>query len=279
MPLAISRSQPGTSTSTTPRPTPSCRTRRRPRVAPIERLRCVMEQPARKRRAHYQSSLEALQAGRRRVRREDIAMPPTSVELTRLAVPGAGRVSPARLARGRSREPAGGQRRGVGPAALRPGATPPRLRTHSIPADPLRVVVNVADQHSGVAGGDIEMRPVGSTTWHGLPAKREASDLVAYVDDERFRRGAYEFRARAVDNAGNEASTGRRTDGSAATLRLPARIDTRLVVGMPRRTVRRRVVRRQGRKRVIRRHVRRLDANVVSRFGRTVRLQGRLDQR
>jgi len=103
------------------------------------------------------------------------------------------------------------------------------------PADPLRVVVNASDRHSGMADGEIEMRATGTSTWHGLPTKLDGSQLVAYVDDERFRRGAYEFRARGEDHAGNEASTGKRTDGSAAMLRLPARVDTRLVVGIPRR--------------------------------------------
>jgi hypothetical protein len=130
------------------------------------------------------------------------------------------------------------------------------------------------DRHSGVAAGEIEMRAFDATTWHGLATEREGSLLVAHVDDERFRNGAYEFRARAVDHAGNEASTGRRSDGSAAVLRLPARIDTRLAVGLPRIVVRRRTERRKGRRRVIRRRVRRLDSHVVAAHGRSIRLSG-----
>ncbi len=106
--------------------------------------------------------------------------------------------------------------------------------------------------------GEIEMRASGAGTWHGLPTELRGSELVAYVDDERFRRGSYEFRARGEDHAGNEATTGKRTDGTVATFRLPARIDTRLVVGLRKRT-------RKG-----------LDANVVARFGRLLRLSGRL---
>ena len=116
--------------------------------------------------------------------------------------------------------------------------------------------------------------PRGTTTWHGLATDREGSLLVAHVDDERFRKGAYEFRAHAVDQAGNEASTGRRADGSAATLRLPARIDTRLAVGVPRTIVRRRVERRNGHRRLVRRRIRRLDSNVIARHGRAIRLSG-----
>ena len=129
------------------------------------------------------------------------------------------------------------------------------------PADPLRVAVNASDRHSGLATGEIEMRETGTATWHGLPTTVAGSQLVTYVDDERFRRGAYEFRARAQDQAGNEASTGRRTDGSAAMLRLPARVDTRLVVGVPRK------VRGNSRRR-------RLDSTVTAGFGSVLRLSG-----
>jgi hypothetical protein len=126
--------------------------------------------------------------------------------------------------------------------------------------DPLRVVLQTADRHSGLAGGEIEMRARGTHTWHGLRTERLGSELVAYVDDERFRRGAYEFRGRAFDQAGNESSTSRRTDGSAASLRLPARIETRLVVGLRRR--------QPGRDR------KQLHANVLTSFMAGLRLAG-----
>lgn len=142
------------------------------------------------------------------------------------------------------------------------------------PADPLRVVVTAVDRHSGLARGEIEMRAAGTTTWHGLVTERHGSTLVAQVDDEQFRNGNYEFRAHAVDEAGNEASTGKRSDGSAAMIRLPARIETRLTVGLPRVVVRRTVVRRHGRREVIRRRVRRLDHHVVAGHGRVLRLRG-----
>jgi hypothetical protein len=160
-------------------------------------------------------------------------------------------------------------------ASLRFDPEPPQLTFEPTdPADPLRVVVNAQDRHSGISSGEIEMRAAGASTWHGLATTREGSHLIAYVDDEHFRNGAYEFRAHAVDQAGNEASTGRRADGSAATLRLPARIETRLAVGVPRTIVRRRVVRRHGRRTVVRRRVRRLDGHVLARHGRKVRLAG-----
>jgi hypothetical protein len=133
------------------------------------------------------------------------------------------------------------------------------------PDDPLRVAVNVNDRHSGLASGEIEMRASGSSTWHGLSTARQGSQLVAYVDDERFRRGLYQFRAHATDQAGNEASTNVRTDGAVASLRLPARIQTRLAVGVPRRVAGR------GRHRA-----RRLVSRVRASVGRYVDLSGRL---
>jgi hypothetical protein len=119
---------------------------------------------------------------------------------------------------------------------LRFDPDPPELAfVPTDPDDPLRVAVNVNDRHSGLASGEIEMRASGSSTWHGLPTAQQGSQLVSYVDDERFRRGLYQFRAHATDRAGNEASTNARTDGAVASLRLPARVQTRLVVGVPRR--------------------------------------------
>jgi hypothetical protein len=158
---------------------------------------------------------------------------------------------------------AGNQREANAPLSvpLRFDPDPPQVVfAASDSADPLRVAVNAVDHHSGLADGEIEMRAVGGRTWHGLRTERQGSQLVGYVDDERFRDGAYEFRARAVDNAGNEASTGKRVDGSAARLRLPARIDTRLAVGILRGTGKRR----------------RYDASFVTRYGRRVRVSGRL---
>jgi Big-like domain-containing protein len=128
------------------------------------------------------------------------------------------------------------------------------------PTDPLRVAVAAVDHYSGVASGEIEMRSTGSSTWHGLLTAREGNELVAYVDDERFKNGLYEFRAHAVDHAGNEASTVTRTDGAVASLRLPARIDTRLSVGVPWQRSRR----RSGG----------LAQNVSVAFGQRIRLRG-----
>jgi hypothetical protein len=140
---------------------------------------------------------------------------------------------------------------------------PPELAFTPVDAaDPLTVRASAVDRHSGIATGEIEIRASGSSTWHGLQTVVQGSELVAYVDDERFRRGLYEFRAHAVDRAGNETSTEHRADGATASLRLPARIETRLAVG----TRGPRGPRRQ----------RRLNNNVLARYGRSIRLAGHL---
>lgn len=143
------------------------------------------------------------------------------------------------------------------------------------PADPLRVGVLASDQHSGVADGDIEIRRAGTNAWHGLDTRLEDGRLVAYVDDERFRRGTYEFRAHVVDHAGNEASIGPQ-DAGAAGLRLPVRAVTRLKAGLRRVGITRRVVRRHGRRRMIRRRVISFDPRFRARYRRPVKLHGRL---
>jgi hypothetical protein len=151
----------------------------------------------------------------------------------------------------------------VAPVPLRFDPDPPEVGFLPLsPADPLRVVLRASDQHSGLAGGDIEMRAMGTRTWHGLRTERQGSQLVTYVDDERFQKGAYEFRGHAFDRAGNEASTGKRTDGSAASIRLPARIDTRLRVGILRTGSRRTRTR--------------FDSDLLASFGARLRLTGLL---
>ncbi len=103
----------------------------------------------------------------------------------------------------------------------------------SNPADPLRVSVDAHDDQSGLADGEIEIRRVGGSSWHPVRTRVESSQLVGVVDDERFENGSYRLRARAVDGAGNQASTDRRSDGAQMSLRLPLRVQTRLRVGLP----------------------------------------------
>lgn len=144
------------------------------------------------------------------------------------------------------------------------------------PSDPLAVAVKATDKYSGVAGGEIEMRAEGGRAWHTLETKLVGDRLVADVDDERFRRGVYEFRAHATDFAGNEATTGSLTDGRRAAVRLPVRVLTRLRAGFVRVKIRRKVVRRGGKRRVIRRRRRVLVSHARVRFRRRASISGRL---
>lgn len=161
------------------------------------------------------------------------------------------------------------------PAHLRFDPDPPQVAFEATDdSDPLRVSVAASDAASGIAGGEIELRRRGGRTWHPLETTVEGSGLVAYVDDERFRRGRYEFRARAVDGAGNERSTDRRADGARAGLALPVRFATRLRAGLRRVRITRRKVRRKGRRHVVRRRTVRFVGHRRVRPKRRLKLRG-----
>lgn len=145
------------------------------------------------------------------------------------------------------------------------------------PADPLTVAVRATDSYSGIASGEIEMRRKGGSTWHTLGTRLEGDRLLADVDDERFRKGEYEFRAHATDHAGNEASTATLAGGAAAEIRLPVRVLTKLRAGFTRKKVRRKVIRKHGkRRRVVRRRVKVLVPEGRVRFRRKASISGRL---
>jgi hypothetical protein len=94
--------------------------------------------------------------------------------------------------------------------------------------DPAKVVVTTADALSGVAGGTIELRKVGSNgSWAGLATALEGGNLVARVPDD-VEPGRYEFRASATDRAGNTGATDRRADGSQMVEELPLKEAVRL---------------------------------------------------
>ncbi len=119
------------------------------------------------------------------------------------------------------------------PVHLRLDQDPPQVAFEPQDAgDPLRVSVLAGDALSGLDTGSIEMRRRGGDSWQSIAAARQGNRLVGYVDDERFRSGAFDFRAYARDLAGNEGSTDRRANGSRATIDLPVRFATRLTAGL-----------------------------------------------
>jgi hypothetical protein len=73
--------------------------------------------------------------------------------------------------------------------------------------DPRALAVLASDRTSGVAGGVIEIRKVGSNSWTPLDTTKTSDDhFAARLDESELDRNAtYEARARVRDVAGNEA--------------------------------------------------------------------------
>jgi hypothetical protein len=122
----------------------------------------------------------------------------------------------------------------VATAQLRLDTTAPSLAfanerdTHN----PAEVRVATADAHSGVAAGEISIRRRGIAEWLVLETRREGTDLVAAVPDDRLERGTYELRASARDGVGNAHTTGLRADGREMVLDLPLRGATAVTAGL-----------------------------------------------
>jgi len=117
------------------------------------------------------------------------------------------------------------------------------------PADPRRVLVDVGDRTSGVAGGVVQLHRAGSPDWSSLPTRLADGRLDAYVADDALPDGSYELRAVVRDVAGNLAIGSQRTDGAAAGLQFPLRLPTAMSLGRGHRVVVCRSVRhRRGRR-------------------------------
>ena|SRR5215207_986695 len=166
------------------------------------------------------------------------------------------------------------------PVTLRYDPEPPRLGFEPPSAtDPTLVAVPVTDTVSGLAGGSIEISPSGSGVWQALPTEKDGNRLLARIDDAALPAGGYVLRARAYDQANNEASTDRRLDGQPMALTLPLRVVSSIEAGFERvRTVRKRI-RRHGKRRVVRRPVTVLAPSARVRFGQQVRVVGRFVNR
>lgn len=162
------------------------------------------------------------------------------------------------------------------PVTLRYDGEAPQLGFEAPAAeDPTRVSVAVTDRVSGVAGGAIEIRRQGTDSWQALATQQEGSRLVGRIDDAALPPGEYVLRARAFDQAQNEASTDRRLDGQQMVLNLPLRIATQLRAGVKRtKTVRKTVRRRHGKTRKVRRRVTVLQSHVRAALGRRVTIGG-----
>ena len=163
------------------------------------------------------------------------------------------------------------------PVSLRYDPEPPQLGFEPPSAsDPTLVAVKVSDAVSGVADGAIEIGPAGSGTWQALPVQREGDRLLARLDDAALAPGSYQLRARALDQAHNEASTESRLDGQPMTLNLPLRIVSSLQSAFERERTVREKVRRHGRTRVVRRRTIVQTATARVLFGEPAQVAGRL---
>lgn len=161
------------------------------------------------------------------------------------------------------------------PAALRLDRSPPQLAIDEHdPNEPIQAAATAADPLSGLAGGQLEIRRVGTTTWRELATGVEGQRLISQIDDERFDDGSYELRAQATDRAGNHSSTGLQANQARALRKLPVRVKTRLSAGRQQvKTVRRKVGRGKRKHWVNRRVVRFQTAFPVD-LGRQAEIQG-----
>lgn len=167
--------------------------------------------------------------------------------------------------------------RDAGPVALRLDRAAPTVSIDRLdPSAPLAARASVSDPLSGVAGGVIEMRRTGTSTWHEIATVVQGSKLVATIDDERAADGSHELRARATDRAGNESSTYTEASGARALRQLPVRVKTRLRAGQRTVKVVRRMVGRGNRRRIVKRKRVRLNPRATVPFRRRRVVTGRL---
>ena len=166
------------------------------------------------------------------------------------------------------------------PVTLRYDPEAPQLGFEASPSgDPTLLTVQVTDKVSGLADGSIEISREGSNTWQALATQKDASRLVARLDDAALPAGSYLVRATAHDQARNEASTDRRLDGQPMVLALPLRIVSTMQAGVRHDRIVRRTIRRHGKRRHVRRRVTELRTAAGVRFGQRVKVTGRLANR
>jgi hypothetical protein len=104
--------------------------------------------------------------------------------------------------------PNGGPETGTRSVAVRIDEAPPSAGFEpQNPSDPTGLIVDTSDSESGVAGGQLEMRPVAGGPWTPLPTQFDGHHLLAHFDDAGLN-GAYEFQAVACDNVGNCSASG-----------------------------------------------------------------------
>ncbi len=120
-------------------------------------------------------------------------------------------------------------------ATLRFDDLEPEVRlTRPSPEAPDLLEVPVADAHSGVAHGAIEIRHQSSSEWERLVTEHDALAGVLSADfaSERRTPGRWRVRAAVTDRAGNRALVDSLPDGSPLEITAPARTVTELTAGL-----------------------------------------------
>ena len=74
------------------------------------------------------------------------------------------------------------------------------------PHDPTALLVDAADNESGVASDSVEMAPAGTNDWTSLPTRVDGAKMTTQFDDAQ-RTGPYLFKATSCDNVGNCGSS------------------------------------------------------------------------
>ena len=90
-------------------------------------------------------------------------------------------------------------------------------------ASPETIRAAVSDQDSGVGSATLYVRAVGAADWQSLQTKIVGGQARAEVNSSAYPPGDYEFRAVAVDVAGNVAETTTTADGDPMRLTFPLR--------------------------------------------------------
>ncbi len=122
---------------------------------------------------------------------------------------------------------AGNEREGfAADTKLRFDDVPPTAYFRESPdARPEQLVVPVSDAHSGIASGQISIRPEAGGEWRdlhtGLTGEGDDRRLTARFPSEELEPGVWVIQARVLDRAGNETITSRRGNGSAVVVRTP----------------------------------------------------------
>ncbi len=91
------------------------------------------------------------------------------------------------------------------------------------PDDPELIRASIFDGHSGLASARMFIRRVGDGDWQPIDSRIAGHEVQARVDSAALPAGEYEFKAEAIDVAGNKVETTQRANGRPMRLTFPLR--------------------------------------------------------